>query len=399
MVGLVKNSPVLLLDGEQRASLAAARSLGSKGIDVIVGSAYRASLAGSSRYVKKQMQYTSPLENPGEFLHDIQSVVKSFNIGMVLPITDLTMYLTLNNSIRIMPATVPLITYDRYLAASNKIHLMKLAERIGVPIPSTIIIEESGDLDKHLSSLSYPVILKPMSSLLQHGNKLIRTTVKIPQSREELINEVNGNIAFHYPYMIQEKVRGEGIGIFTLFDKGRPVTVFAHRRVREKPPWGGVSVVSESVEPDPEAKEYAMRLLEELQWVGPAMVEFKRDEKRGVPVLMEINARFWGSLQLAISSGVDFPYLLYKLWKGESIEPITNYRHTRMRWLLGDLDNLYISLRTNRSKLPEENYNKRKVIVNFIKEFFLESKDEVFRFDDARPSITELWQYILNILK
>ena len=37
------------------------------------------------------------------------------------------------------------------------------------------------------------------------------------------------------------------------------------------------------------------------------MVEFKHDERDGVPKLMEINGRFWGSLQLAIDAGVDFP--------------------------------------------------------------------------------------------
>jgi hypothetical protein len=36
------------------------------------------------------------------------------------------------------------------------------------------------------------------------------------------------------------------------------------------------------------------------------MVEFK-DDGVNPPCLMEINGRFWGSLQLAIDAGVDFP--------------------------------------------------------------------------------------------
>jgi hypothetical protein len=56
---------------------------------------------------------------------------------------------------------------------------------------------------------------------------------------------------------------------------------------------------------DPQLLEHAERILEALKWHGVAMVEFKRDTRDGVPKLLEINGRFWGSLQLAVDSGVD----------------------------------------------------------------------------------------------
>jgi hypothetical protein len=54
---------------------------------------------------------------------------------------------------------------------------------------------------------------------------------------------------------------------------------------------------------------------------------------------MEINAKFWGSIALAIAAGVDFPVLLYRLAKGEKIEARPPYRlNVRCRWLLpGDI--------------------------------------------------------------
>jgi predicted ATP-grasp superfamily ATP-dependent carboligase len=74
------------------------------------------------------------------------------------------------------------------------------------------------------------------------------------------------------------------------------------------------------------------------------MVEFKVDPRDGIPKLMEVNPRFWGSLQLAIVSGVDFPYLLLKIARGESFEPILRYTvGKRCRWLLlGDIQ-LFLS--------------------------------------------------------
>ena len=39
-----------------------------------------------------------------------------------------------------------------------------------------------------------------------------------------------------------------------------------------------------------------------------------------IPLAMEINTRFWGSLQLAVDAGVDFPWLLYRMVSGENPE-------------------------------------------------------------------------------
>ena len=54
---------------------------------------------------------------------------------------------------------------------------------------------------------------------------------------------------------------------------------------------------------------------------------------------MEVNPRFWGSLQLAIVSGVDFPCLILRMARGESFEPVLRYKvGKRFRWfLLGDI--------------------------------------------------------------
>ena len=60
--------------------------------------------------------------------------------------------------------------------------------------------------------------------------------------------------------------------VFVLCEHGRVRAAFAHRRLREKPPSGGVSVLSESTLPDPVAVEYADRLLRSLKWRGVAMV-------------------------------------------------------------------------------------------------------------------------------
>lgn len=70
--------------------------------------------------------------------------------------------------------------------------------------------------------------------------------------------------------------------------------------------------------------EYGLRLLTALDWVGVAMVEFKRNSFGGYR-LMEVNPRFWGALPLVIAAGVDYPTLLYRVALGERVKPLVSY--------------------------------------------------------------------------
>src|SRR5205814_8588436 len=79
------------------------------------------------------------------------------------------------------------------------------------------------------------------------------------------------------------------------------------------------------------------------------MIECKREAETGRQVVMEANGRFWGSLQLAIDAGVDFPALLVRCAAGERVPEIRDYRlGVRSRWFWGDVDHLYLCLRDGR---------------------------------------------------
>src|SRR5690606_28957512 len=147
------------------------------------------------------------------------------------------------------------------------------------------------------------------------------------------------------PCLIQEFIPGRGAGVFAFYSRGTPLAWFAHRRMREKPPQGGVSVLSESAELDEALRAASERLLSRVGWEGPAMVEY-RVTPDGRPYLMEVNGRLWGSVQLAIDCGIDFPWLMYQSAMGNQIEAVASYPvGRRLRWTLGDLDNLLIQFR------------------------------------------------------
>jgi hypothetical protein len=132
-------------------------------------------------------------------------------------------------------------------------------------------------------------------------------------------------------------------------------------------------------------------LLRSLDWSGVAMVEFKQDASTGDPVLMEINGRFWGSLQLAVDAGVDFPALLLACATGSVPDPVTAYAvGVRSRWWWGEVDHLLARLTHSPQALhlPPGAPNRRQVVKGFLTDL-LRGRDQVFRLLDPAPAWRE----------
>jgi predicted ATP-grasp superfamily ATP-dependent carboligase len=234
-----------------------------------------------------------------------------------------------------------------------------------------------------------PAVVKPSRSVPLGTARPRKVAAAHVGTHAELIDVLHETPAESFPLLVQQRVTGAGIGVFFLVWDGRVVARFAHRRLREKPPTGGVSVLSESVVAPAELDAAALRLLEPASWRGVAMVEFKVDDATGTPFLMEINARVWGSLQLAIDAGVDFPRLLVDCALGHPpAEPVVGRAGHRLRWWFGDLDHLIIRVKRERGVRPR--------LAAFATFLFggRGARNEVFRADDWRPALRETIDWI-----
>lgn len=127
-------------------------------------------------------------------------------------------------------------------------------------------------------------------------------------------------------YIVQEYIPGEnGFGYFGFFQEGCERGYFMHERLMQFPKQGGPSVLARSIR-DTRVRELGKTLLESLRWHGVAMVEFKRSDRDGEFYLMEINPKLWGSLDLAILSGCDFPVWIVRALIDGSAPPAQDYR-------------------------------------------------------------------------
>jgi predicted ATP-grasp superfamily ATP-dependent carboligase len=384
---------VLILDGNQRSALAATRALGRRGIPVAVADACEGTLAGSSRYSAEAFVHPSPDHDPEGFIAALKEETAARGIGVIFPMTDVSTHLLLKHRSEFADISIPFGSFDAFETLTDKQRLCRLAQDLGISIPATHVVERVEQVAQMCKTLDFPVVLKPSRSKIWRDGRWMATSVKYAATIREA-EDIVGTDAYGepHPFLAQEYIRGEAQGIFALCNHGEPVVFFAHRRLREKPPSGGVSVLSESMAIDAGLKDITRRILGRVRWHGVAMVEFKVAPD-GTPYLIEVNARFWGSLQLAVDAGVNFPYLLYQMATGDQPDTTSGYRvGVKSRWLLGDLDHLYLTF-TRGSGRHLDRRSRWRTLLQFLRFFDKQTRYDVNRWDDWSPFLVELRQY------
>jgi predicted ATP-grasp superfamily ATP-dependent carboligase len=384
---------VVVTDGEQRAALATVRSLGKAGYRVIVCASSRHSISGSSRFAASQTVVADPLRSPEQFFLDVARVADVERAEVLLPVTEAALLAVLPNR-DAFRCCVPFASADVFARICDKSDVLKVAALQGIEVPIQRELAGPEDSVALRDWSHFPVVLKPYRSVSTNGNARVRGSVTYAANRDALEAALHAIPRAAYPVLAQERIEGPGFGISLLIWDGVVKAAFAHRRLREKPPSGGVSVLRESIPLDADLLSRSADLLRAFDWQGVAMVEFKLNDKTNAPYLMEVNGRLWGSLQLAIDAGVDFPALLVKLALGENPAPVLSYpAGVRSRWEWGDLDNLLASLFHSDRKLVlstgNGKRNRLRSMTDFLKDLTAMNEAEIFRRDDPKPFLRE----------
>jgi predicted ATP-grasp superfamily ATP-dependent carboligase len=191
--------------------------------------------------------------------------------------------------------------------------------------------------------MGFPLVIKPRFSHLWDGTRFLPDRgSSYAYDFDALESQVAERRQGRYWPILQRYVPGQGKGVFALAARGQVIAWFAHERLRDVRPTGSGSCLRRSIPLESRLKAPAERLLSAMKWHGPAMVEF-RDDGASAPCLMEVNGRFWTSLQLAIDAGVDFPRLWLAILQGADAQRLsaqiaTGYReNVVLRWLWGDI--------------------------------------------------------------
>ncbi|TYP70095.1 ATP-grasp domain-containing protein [Paenibacillus methanolicus] len=316
------NAPVLVTDALLRKSLAAVRSLGAKGIPVYAADSTRFTPTGFSKHCAGRLLSPHPSEQPEDYAAWLVETAARMPGLVLLPMDEATVGITIAERERLAALSARFLQPDAepFRRAADKYETVRAARELGMETPFTWMPQDEKELAAIAASEAFPLVIKPRHSSGSRGIRFVHNAEALGTAYREAA-------AGGPPPMIQQYIPpGERLDAAILVDaQGRLAASFVQREVRHYPADIGPSTVQESIAM-PELAEQAAALLAKLGWRGIAEAEWMRDPRDGRLKLMEINPRYWNSLHLAIQSGVDFPYLHYRLSLGERVEPVTSYR-------------------------------------------------------------------------
>lgn len=382
---------ILITYGWVRSSYNALRNLSKHNVSVIASDSSNLGMCQFSRLKKGFVKYTSHYKDENNFIKELQEICKAKNIKYIFPSHNETEVIARHRN-KFDPSLVSLVPdYHHCKLFNNKSDSYDFVKSLGIPVPSRIKYSNPSSIAKTIEDSG---ITKTVIKLLTGNSSKGVFYSNSPKHAQALVKDL---ITKHcldssrYP-QIEEYVEGEGYGCSVLYWKGKFIADFTHRRLRDKIETGGTSTFREVAKHDGIEKA-ARTIFNTIGWNGLAMSEFKVCPKTGRFWFIEINPRMWGSIPLAIESGVEFPYLAW-LCASENPERAINYykeckklNNWKARWLLGDVFVVTNNILNLNFKSPLTIFFKEKA--NSIDDFF---------WDDPLVFFGQLLAYIKNTI-
>ena len=274
-----------------------------------------------SKYIRRLHSIPPAREDSNGYAQGLVELLKSHPYDMIIPFGN-----DANHAVN--RAQDELRKYTRLLTPSRLSHEIAYDKQttaqhcraVGIDAPATFFDYAEADLPSIANTLRYPVVIKARrGSGVKAGLRYAANKNELLAKYRELSGLIHDNDRLQSANpIIQEFIPGYVHDACLLMENGKTLAALTQIRHLMYPVTGGVGAINYTTH-NPELKAAAIRLMESLDWTGPAQVEFKYDERDKKYKLIEINPKLWGTLDLSIQSGVSFPVLIRDLLMGEKI--------------------------------------------------------------------------------
>lgn len=265
--------------------------------------------------------------DPDAFGAALLDLATTGGYDVVIPMGDWETWLAVTHADELGP-DVRLLTPGRaaFAVANDKAEIMVHARSLGIATPEVWDWPDAPDLGSLPPEVRFPVVVKArVGSGVERG---LRYAMDPPQLREAY-QELMATQA-HLPTedftrpLIMEFIPGFVHDADLVAKDGEVINICTNVRQLMTPIDGGVGAVTITTD-EPALRDLARTLMESLGWNGPADVECKYDPRDGRYKLLEVNPRLWGTLDLSIRAGMNFPTQIRDLALGRSVRRDQDY--------------------------------------------------------------------------
>jgi protein-tyrosine-phosphatase/predicted ATP-grasp superfamily ATP-dependent carboligase len=388
----VTGGKVLVLGDDSRSFLATVRSLGRQGIIVHAAPANFRSAALRSRYVAVIHDLPPWMGDGAGWLTAMEALLRAERFGLVIPCTETTLLPLQRHRALLAPLACLAMPDDHAIAVLfDKHETRELARQAGVPVAVGRLLRPDDTAEAVLAEFGGPVVIKPRHS---YSLRTLASRGKVqavgdPVRLARLLSECDPGET-----VLEQFFPGQGVGVSLLASRGRVLQAFEHHRVHEV---AGASFYRVSAPLTPDLARACEAIVATVPYTGLAMFEFKRNASGGW-ILLEVNARPWGSMPLPLALGVDFPHRWYRLLTvGEEAPPVAYRTGVYGRNLLPDLHASMaeaVALRLGFVALAKFMMGRTAELLRLLTG---REVHDVLTFDDPRPGLIELLEIVAAV--
>ena len=382
---------VIVTDVRYRMALAPIRELAKKGYRITACEFLDTSFDERLGFFSKYVSDTICLEDTEQsFCDEIMSLSKN-DRPVLIPTNRKSLTKVIHNK-NYLSSFCDFLVPDKKAIdlADDKDKMAQIAKKIGVPIPKTTSLKEHSSIEEMAKLVHYPCIIK-----FRNGEAM----GKKPEQRYAIVNNIDDFIKNYTkmheedPYPIaSDYIKGHDIGVAVVMDKNhKAVDFLCYESLREYPIKGGPTCYLKTFF-DRKLLEYSVRLLEEIDFCGIAMLDFRGTPKN--PFFLEINPRIWGSAAICDISDSTF-FQSYVNASCEKTEPldikkcVPKYKlNAKMRFTPQNILCFLSNMKNSKNKL-------KILIENIISLFDFSIRDGLFSIKDIKPYI----KYIKTSIK
>ena len=250
-----------------------------------------------------------PKDTPDEtLLALIEQVVEETGARVLLPINRLGFRFAsqYKEELQRFVALIPLPEPWAFKIAEDKGLLAEFMAANGVPTPPTLV-NLADNLPQRLEGFPFPVLVKPRFGFGGRGSAG-EPDITMFTDRDRLQEFVRRHQHLAHRLVIQSKVEGYVVGCNVLCEQGRLLAYTIQKGVlktNDFSPSLGIEFIH-----DRRVVEVVSDLLRKLKWGGVANLDLIYDEKNNDIQVLEINPRFWLTINGSMArASVNFPYL------------------------------------------------------------------------------------------
>lgn len=319
-VGSRSDYPVMVPDAHAIGMIGVIRSLGQAGYPVYACASDSTALGLKSRMALQGHIY--PAFESEDFLPWLRAFIAAQGIraiihseGFLLAIRDAFDEFS---HLLLVPKNKQLV-YD---CLSKSAVLMRLMDDplASQNLPPSLICEKGSPVPtpEEVAALGLPLFIKADGTDDLSGHQNLVRRVDDPTAACAMVAQLMNR---YRRVIVQGFVPGLGTGAYVLMHQGKIVQEFMNRCLHEIPHTGGFCSLRDSWWHESMMQDARAKIVH-LGWDGVAMLEYRWDEASQRFWFVELNARFWAALHVALYAGVDFPAMLVDIARGESVRRV-----------------------------------------------------------------------------